>query len=70
MHYAVSHVNDILEILKSKTHFLLIFDIKTIIFPPDDAKLSKFLNDLICQIFAKVFAKNVIGGLTNMKFGV
>ena len=58
------------KFLKVKICFLLIFDLKTIIFPPDDAKLSKFLNDLICQIFAKVFAKNVIGGLTNMKFGV
>ena len=33
---------DILEI-QVKIHFLLIFDLKTIIFPLDDAEVSKFI---------------------------
>ena len=59
MHYAVSHVNDILEILKSKIYFFLIFDLKTIIFPPDDAEVFIFqylvLNILsnICKVICK-----------------
>ena len=53
-----------------KINFLLIFDLKTNIFPLDDAKLSKFLNEYwilhnfsnICEVIAK---KNVNGGSDN-----
>ena len=49
------------KFLKVKNHFLLIFDLKTIIFPLDDAKLSKFQNEYllshnlsnICEVICK-----------------
>ena len=42
LHYAASHVNRHLEILKSKNSFLAHFLSKTIIFSVDDAEVSKF----------------------------
>ena len=35
------------KFLKVKNHFLLIFDLKVIIFPRDDAKLSEFQNEYL-----------------------
>ena len=65
---------DFLKFFKLKIHFLLIFDLKPITFPLDDAKVSNFQNEyLVSHILSniyKVICKKREGGLTSMKFGV
>ena len=57
---------DILEILKSKKSLFAHFDLKAIIFPLDDENCPNFRMNIwfhiFCQIFAKLFTKNVKGG--------